>query len=258
MWIKLNKKMEHFTQIECAYCGCLDLVKNGKSVSGFQRYRCNGCSRAFQLDYKYNACKPGIESQIESQILNGSGIRDIGRNLKISKDTVVNRLKKKEVLKVNPYFIDAEEVSKMRDLEVDIMFEGEADEFWSYVQNKSNQRWTWYAIERKSGIILAYHNGKRTDESCKILMESLAKFDIATYHTDAWQSYFKYIPADKHQVGKENTWKIERKNLNFRTHLKRLTRKTICFSKSEIMHDIVIGLYINTYYFKNGKFSDSV
>jgi insertion element IS1 protein InsB len=45
--------------------------------------------------------------------------------------------------------------------------------------------------------------------------------------------------------GKRNTQKIERKNLNFRTWIKRLTRKTICFSKLELMHDTVIGLLIN-------------
>ncbi|WP_218190125.1 IS1 family transposase, partial [Plesiomonas shigelloides] len=32
--------------------------------------------------------------------------------------------------------------------------------------------------------------------------------------------------------------------LNLRTHLKRLTRRTICFSKSEEMHDKVIGWYL--------------
>jgi len=47
------------------------------------------------------------------------------------------------------------------------------------------------------------------------------------------------------EVGKQNTQKIERKNLNFRTWIKRLTRKTICFSKKENMHDTVIGLLIN-------------
>ncbi|NLP26816.1 MAG: hypothetical protein GX365_05665, partial [Clostridiales bacterium] len=30
-----------------------------------------------------------------------------------------------------------------------------------------------------------------------------------------------------------------------RTRIKRLTRKSICFSKSKEMHDIVIGLVIN-------------
>ena len=38
---------------------------------------------------------------------------------------------------------------------------------------------------------------------------------------------------------------IERKNLNFRTWNNRLARKTLCFSKLEKVHDIVIGLLIN-------------
>jgi len=34
------------------------------------------------------------------------------------------------------------------------------DEFWSFVKSKSNQRWTWYAIDKNSGCILAWHNEK--------------------------------------------------------------------------------------------------
>ncbi|WP_417914336.1 IS1 family transposase [Candidatus Electronema sp. JM] len=33
------------------------------------------------------------------------------------------------------------------------------------------------------------------------------------------------MPSEKHAVGKANTWRTERRNLNFRTHLKRLNRK---------------------------------
>jgi insertion element IS1 protein InsB len=39
--------------------------------------------------------------------------------------------------------------------------------------------------------------------------------------------------------------KIERKHLTVRTRLKRFVRKTICFSKSMQLHDIVIGLFVN-------------
>jgi insertion element IS1 protein InsB len=39
------------------------------------------------------------------------------------------------------------------------------------------------------------------------------------------------------------------KHLTLRTRIKRLTRKTICFSKSIQMHDIVIGLFVNRYEF---------
>ena len=129
---------------------------------------------------------------------------------------------------------------------LEIEIHAEYDEFWSYVGNKTNQRWTWYAVERKSGVILAWHNGRRTHESCRCLMNKLSAFPVTRYYTDDWQSYKIYIPAERHAVGKSDTWKIERRNLNFRTHLKRLNRKTIGFSKNERIHDNVIGMYINT------------
>ncbi|WP_219907719.1 IS1 family transposase [Aphanothece hegewaldii] len=37
--------------------------------------------------------------------------------------------------------------------------------------------------------------------------------------------------------------------MTLRARIKRLQRKTICFSKSEEMHDIVSGLFINKYEF---------
>ncbi len=48
---------------------------------------------------------------------------------------------------------------------------------------------------------------------------------------------------------KQQTQTIERKHLTLRTRIKRLARKTICFSKLAKMHDIVIGLFINRYEF---------
>ena len=64
-------------------------------------------------------------------------------------------------------------------------------------------------------------------------------------YTDNWGTYERHLETKKHKIGKHNTQKIERKNLNFRTWIKRLTHKTICFSKLEVMHDTVIGLLIN-------------
>jgi insertion element IS1 protein InsB len=39
--------------------------------------------------------------------------------------------------------------------------------------------------------------------------------------------------------------KIERKHLILRTRLKRLARKTLCFSRSHVLHDLLIGLYMS-------------
>jgi len=72
-------------------------------------------------------------------------------------------------------------------------------------------------------------------------------------------AYARLTPAYiEHVVDKEQTWKIERKYLNFRTHIKQLSRRTICFSKNEQIHDNVISMYINEHYFKPGKYGDSI
>ena len=131
----------------------------------------------------------------------------------------------------------------MARLEVETGYSVVMDEFWSYVGNKQNQRWTWYAIEKNSGVILAYHNGKRTDECLKALLNKMSHFPINAFYTDDWGAYNRLLKQAPNYIGKHYTQKIERKNLNFRTHLKRLQRKTICFSKNEQIHDNMIGMY---------------
>ncbi|MGB0881229.1 MAG: IS1 family transposase, partial [Polaribacter sp.] len=195
--------------------------------------------KSFQLTYSYKARMPGIKNQIDDLILNSSGVRDTARVLGINKNTVISHLKK--TLQVNPYLLNKVEVLAFDKLEISYHYTAEADEFWSYVGSKDNQRWTWYAMDKNSGIILAWVNGKRTDASFKKLLDLLKDTPIGQYYTDDWGAYSRLLSKSLHTIGKEFTWKIERKNLNFRTHIKRLNRKTICFSKNEKIHDNVIG-----------------
>jgi insertion element IS1 protein InsB len=116
---------------------------------------------------------------------------------------------------------------------------------WSFVQNKNNQRWLWLAIDHDTREVLAYTFGKRKDKVFRELKSLLQPFGISTFYTDDWGSYERNIDPGKHVISKKNTQAIERKNLTLRTRIKRLCRKTICFSKSQIMHDTVIGLVIN-------------
>ena len=123
--------------------------------------------------------------------------------------------------------------------------EAELDERWSFVGNKSNQRWLWYVVDHKKNTVLAYVFGRRKDEVFRKLKNLLEPFGIQKFHTDDWGAYERNLDENKHEGGKRNIQEIERKNPNFRTWIKRLARKTICFSKLEKMHDIVIGLLIN-------------
>ncbi|MCI5130852.1 MAG: IS1 family transposase [Candidatus Electrothrix sp. EH2] len=40
--------MKQYIEIRCRHCGADDLVKNGRSENGTQRYRCNECGKSFQ------------------------------------------------------------------------------------------------------------------------------------------------------------------------------------------------------------------
>lgn len=66
---------------------------------------------------------------------------------------------------------------------------------------------------------------------------------------DGWAAYDRHLFPAHHRIGKRKTQKIERKHLTLRTRIKRLVRKTICFSKTIVMHDTVIGLFINQFEF---------
>ena len=125
----------------------------------------------------------------------------------------------------------------------------EMDEMWSYVGSKENQRWLWHAIDRATGVVLAYIFGRRQDEIFLGLKKLLEPFGITRFYTDDWGAYERHLNAEEHVVGKKHTQQIERKHLTLRTRIKRLARRTICFSKSTQMHDIVIGLFVNRHEF---------
>ena len=86
--------MIHTEEISCPCCSSNNLQKNGKSISGIQRWHCKTCNKYFQREFLYNACTPGVREKVPEMALNGSGVRDTGRVLKINKNTVVSVLKK--------------------------------------------------------------------------------------------------------------------------------------------------------------------
>lgn len=141
------------------------------------------------------------------------------------------------------------EIIRVEEPEAVEVEESELDEMWSYVGKKSNPRWLWHAIDRSTGQVLAYVLGRRKDRVFLQLKKLLLPFGIKRYCTDGWGAYERNLPAERHEIGKRKTQRIERKHLSLRTRIKRLARQTICFSKTEEMHDLVIGLFINRYEF---------
>ncbi|MBW4443875.1 MAG: IS1 family transposase [Plectolyngbya sp. WJT66-NPBG17] len=235
----------------CPNCKSSQIVKHGKTAEGKQRYKCCNpeCSRhSFILNYSYRGYLPIIKQQISDLAMNGSGIRDTARVLKISPTTVIEELKKgRHLEQVNRALLEQLKLTVVT--MVNPIEEAEADEMWSFVQSKKQQRWLWHAIDHKTGQVLAYVLADHKDQALVELKALLEPFGIQTFYTDGWGAYARLLNEDEHQVGKSNTQKIGRKHLTLRTRIKQLTRKTICFSKSEWLHDVVIGLFINRYEF---------
>ena len=149
---------------------------------------------------------------------------------------------------VHPAHVEVE-LCRADELETRRGLSSELDEMWSYVSKKANQRWLWHAIDHHTGKVLAYVFGRRHDDVFLRLKALLEPFGITRFYTDGWGAYERHIEPEQHAVGKQHTQKIESKHINLRTRIKRLVRRTICFSKTERMHDLVIGLFVNRYEF---------
>jgi insertion element IS1 protein InsB len=91
--------------------------------------------------------------------------------------------------------------------------------------------------------------GRRKDTVFLELQSLLKPCGITRFSTDGWGAYERHIAPEQHVVGTQYTQKIESKHINLRTRIKRLVRRTICFSQTTVMHDLVVGLFINRYEF---------
>ena len=83
--------------VQCPHCQSTEVIKAGKQANGAQRYRCQNeqCARRiFLLQYQDRGRIPEIRRQVVDMALNGSGIRDTARVLRISPTTVIAVLKK--------------------------------------------------------------------------------------------------------------------------------------------------------------------
>lgn len=216
-------------RLKCVCCSSNLIVKNGKTRKGKQRFICKDCSKSFIEDYTYNACKSNTNQQIILFTKEGLGIRSTARVLKISVTTLLKRI-----------------ISIAKNIEQPPIVKGktyEVDEMRTFIGKKSRLRWIVYALERETGKVVNYNVGRRTNKTLKRVLKSLEISNAKKVYTDKLRNY-RYLIAQKiHNTRVHCTNHIERHNLSIRTHLKRLNRKTICFSRSLVVLMAVLRIY---------------
>ena len=216
-------------RMKCKKCLSPRTVRYGKNRSGVQRYLCKDCHCSFQNDYRYISCTLS-DREIISLVKESCGIRSIGRILSISPSTVVRRILKIARSLKRPY-----PVLKGKIYEV--------DELFTYVRYKDNRICIAYSYESKTGHVLDISVGRRNKTNLRKVTETLVLSDAKAIYTDGLDIYQKLIPESIHKIHRRCTNHIERQNLTLRTHLKRLNRRTICYSKSVVMLFAIVKIY---------------
>ena len=127
----------------------------------------------------------------------------------------------------------------------------EVDEMWSFVQKKSQKRWLWTVLCRRTRQIVAYVIGDRSEQTCLKLWQRIPEeYRRCHSYSDFWEAYKKVFPKETHRcVGKETgqTNHMERWNNTLRQSNARYVRKTLSFSKSNFYHEIVKRIFIVRY-----------
>ncbi|MDI1256712.1 MAG: IS1 family transposase [Flavobacterium sp.] len=113
----------------------------------------------------------------------------------------------------------------------------------TYIREKSKLTWIVYALEQETKNVVSFNVGRRTNKTLNKVITSLELSDAKKIVTDKLKHYRYLIKKEIHSTKHRGINHIERKNLSIRTHLKRLNRKTICFSRSLIILNAVLRIY---------------
>jgi IS1 family transposase len=127
----------------------------------------------------------------------------------------------------------------------------ELDEVWSFVLKKAHDSWIWIALCRKTRQVVAYAVGDRSKKTCQRLWEAIPEgYRQGHCFTDFLKVCSSVIPQEQHTaVGKKTgeTAHVERWNNTLRQRLARFVRMTLSFSKSVIMHEVCLLLFLHRY-----------
>ncbi len=194
-----------------------------------QRYKCKNCNKTYINNYKYNGYKIDINHKIAILTKESCGIRSISRILRISKTTVIKKIK------AIAYKLSQPIISQHKFFEI--------DELRTYIKSKTTLQWVVLAYEKQSKQVVSINVGSRTNKTLKQVLQTVVNANPIKIYTDGLANYKYLLPPALHSIKQFGTNRIERVNLNLRTHLKRLGRRTICYSKSVAMLLACIKIY---------------
>lgn len=180
----------------------------------------------------YKGCVVENKVLVLKMLCRGSGIRDAAAVTGVSCSTVLALLKRAAAgITLKPKKHSYHQV--------------QIDEHWSYVGKKERKVWMLYAYAVEADEIIAFTMGRRSAGAVQNLFVKLKHLNIGHFLTDTWEAFQSVLPKARHLIGKCYTKAIEGVNTFFRTRVRRLMRRTVCFSKKLIYHYSMIKVVIH-------------
>ncbi|WP_448270395.1 IS1 family transposase [Nostoc sp. DSM 114159] len=229
--------------MHCPKCNSKNIVKNGHTHYGKQRFKCHNCGRQFVESPTRQPIDNSTRTLIDKLLLERVSLAAIARVTGVSTRWL-------------QYYVNQKYYQVPKIVEVTKKNPGrlilQIDEMWSYVGSKENKQWIWLAMDATTREIVGVYIGDRSRQSAQRLWQSLPPVyrQCAICYTDFWESYEGVLPSTRHKpVGKDSgkTSYIERFNNTLRQRVGRLVRKTLSFSKMLDNHIGAIWYFVHHY-----------
>jgi insertion element IS1 protein InsB len=224
----------------CPRCHSTKIKKNGHTHYGKQNHRCNACGRQFVRNNQHTKAD-WLRRLIKRALKERLSLRAICRVFGVSLNWLQSFAHFFWEQTPADLGLSQSVVRRIKRLQ---LFGIQADEMWSFVQNKANKRWIWVAYDPVHRLVLAYHIGGRGIADARLFWSKIPDLLKACwFETDDWEAYRTIIPAHQHKIGKDLTYYIEGFNATIRARVSRLVRKSLSFSKLEKWHNLAIGWF---------------
>lgn len=227
---------------QCPHCHSPNIVKNGHTCYGAQRCLCHDCGKTRVLTRRRPHVGPDQQAMIDRALRERLSLRGICRIFLVSMDRLLKRIR---------YL-----VSRLPDLAHTLLPPRgddvlELDEMHSFVAKKKQKRWLWVALCRRTGQVVAFIIGDRSEKTCRRLFRRIpAAYRAASTYSDFWASYAKVFQTGRHQSVEKasgETAHVERWNCTLRQRVSRYVRKSLAFSKKDRNHHLFTKNFIAHY-----------
>ena len=215
--------------MKCTYCE-ETCIKRGKRKKR-QCYQCKECRKYQQKEYVRPRIPKEKYETVRLLYTRSMGICELAEVLQVAKSSIQRMIER--LTKKLPRMVLNETGQSY-----------EMDELCTYCGKKKVRIWIMYAINRRTKQIVAFSVGRRTKYNLYKVIKSVLELKPKHIYTDRLNLYKSLIVPGIHKIYPKCTNHIERKNLTLRVRMKRLGRRTLCFTRSMKMLYNTVYLWI--------------